>query len=103
MNVRPPVSLILGLVKGFLSVDRGFDEASLLSTVRVDMAKQSFLERFAKEFDDGRLIMIACYEDLEAKVNWTSLVIGGTTKENVNSLIKQVEERSVLAKILDSI
>ncbi|KAF8851058.1 hypothetical protein BDZ45DRAFT_602008 [Acephala macrosclerotiorum] len=92
MNVRPPGSLILGLVKGFLSVDRDFDEASLLSSVKVKATKETFLGKLSEEFDEGRLIMLAWYEDLNHKVNWTSLIISGKTKEAVNNLIQRIDE-----------
>ncbi|KAE8440476.1 hypothetical protein EG329_007442 [Mollisiaceae sp. DMI_Dod_QoI] len=86
MNVRPPGSLVLGLVKGFLSTERGFDEASLLSSVRINGTKQEFLKKFSKEFAEGHLIMTACYHDTDHDVSWISLIVGGKTKEDIRSL-----------------
>jgi hypothetical protein len=87
LNVRPPGSLILGLVKGFLVDERGFNEASLLSAMRLITTKDNFMAKFSKEFAEGRLIMTAWYDDIDHHVGWTSLIVAGETKEEVGSLV----------------
>ncbi|KUJ19706.1 uncharacterized protein LY89DRAFT_568995, partial [Mollisia scopiformis] len=90
LNVRPPGSLILGLVKGFLYKDRGFNEASLLSAMRISTPKEVFINKFSTEFAEGRVIMTAWYCDLDHNVNWTSLIVGGETKEAVKGVIARL-------------
>lgn len=91
MNVRPPGSLILGLLKNFLAVERGFDDASLLSAIRTKKTKEEFMAKLEKEFMEGRLIMIAWYEDTPNEVSWTSLIVAGETKEEVRKLVERLD------------
>ncbi|KAI9049681.1 hypothetical protein LZ554_005838 [Drepanopeziza brunnea f. sp. 'monogermtubi'] len=91
LNVRPPGSLVLGLLKKFLSEDRGLDEARLISTMSTRVSKVRFWEALGKELAAGRVIVTAWFEDLETGKNFASLVIAGKDKAAVNELAEIVE------------
>ncbi|KAH8745721.1 hypothetical protein BGZ57DRAFT_778277 [Hyaloscypha finlandica] len=91
MNVRPPGSLILGLLKGFLSRDRGFDESQLISVLKTTKGKEEVLEMFGNEVVDGSIIITAWFKDVETGINWTSFVISGDTKADVQRLANKLQ------------
>jgi hypothetical protein len=90
MNVRPPGSLILGLLRGFLAYERGFDESQLISVLKTTKSKGEVLKLFRNEVADGSIIIIAWFDDVKNGVSWSSFVISGETKADVKCLAKKL-------------
>lgn len=91
MNVRPPGSLILGLLKGFLSRDRGFNESQLISILKTRKSKEEILEMFGNEVANSSVIITAWYKDIETGINWTSFIISGDAKVDVQRLVEKLQ------------
>jgi hypothetical protein len=88
LNVRPPGSLILGLLKGYLYHERGFNESILYSQIETKWTKEKFLEEFHDQLATGRIVITAWYDDIENQVGFTSLAISGKDREEVQEIGK---------------
>ncbi|KAM7188812.1 hypothetical protein V8F20_010422 [Naviculisporaceae sp. PSN 640] len=61
LNVRPSGSLALPLLRGHFT-SRGLNLASSLA-IRVRGGREGFLQRWKKEFEEGRMLVLSWYED----------------------------------------
>jgi hypothetical protein len=94
LNVRPTGSFVLGLLKGFLSNQRGLRDALLVSSTWCAFPQEEFIRNLAQEFAEGKVIIVAWVEDDVSGDCWASLVVGAKTKNGLAELwqnIKQVK------------
>lgn len=91
LNVRTSGSLVLGLMKGHFLEQRGLHEAMSFS-VTVKMTRESFIDRFRSQFQDGRIVIVSWFEDVESVVSYGNLVIGGEDKTRLEKEIEKVKE-----------
>jgi hypothetical protein len=94
LNVRPPGSLILGLLKGYLYHERGFNESTLYSQIETKWTKEKFLEQFRDQLATGRIVITAWYDDLENQVSWASVIVSYKDKAEVEEIGKLLRESS---------
>jgi hypothetical protein len=91
LNVRPPGSLMLGLLKGFLNRERGFNESQLISLMRTVKSKEEFLEVFEDEVAYGSIINTAWFSDVKTGDNWIGFVVSGENKADVRHLLERLQ------------
>jgi len=89
LNVRPPGSLALGLLKGFF-IKRGFQEARLISAMHVLSSKEELCVELKKELEQGRIILIAWVEDRFRGQGWASLIVAGECSSAVDTVLEKV-------------
>jgi hypothetical protein len=92
MNVRPPGSLVLGLLRSFLEKARGFDYARIVAIKEFNINRDALYAKFANEFSEGRIILNAWVDDEETRGGWATLVIAGENKAAVNTLSSKLED-----------
>jgi hypothetical protein len=87
MNVRIAGTMPLGFWKEkFLS--RGFHEAALFFPFLFALSRDEFEERFRGELQAGRIVEVGWSHDVEGKTSATILMVAGSTKEELDNLIK---------------
>lgn len=91
LNVRPPGSLVLGLLRGFLE-ERGLDFAVFVASRRFSVSKDELCVKFAREFAEGRLILNAWVDDDEEAGGWATLVIAGEDEVTAKALCGKLED-----------
>lgn len=91
LNVRTSGSLVLSLMKGHFHEQRGLHEATSFS-VTVKMTRESFINCFDREFQDGKIVIVSWFEDVESGVSYGKLVIGGEDKERLEKRVANVKE-----------
>ena len=93
LNVRTSGSLVLGLLGGHFSERRGLHEASSFS-VTVKMTRESFIDKLARQFQEGRVVIVSWYEDIKSGVSLANLVIGGKDRDDLEENIKIVKQNA---------
>ena len=91
LNVRTSGSLVLGLMKGHFSERRGLHEASSFS-VNVKMARESFIQNFEGQFQEGKIVIVSWYEDTDSGVSYGNVVIGAQDKQGLEKEVTKVKE-----------
>ncbi|KAK1776355.1 hypothetical protein QBC45DRAFT_333082 [Copromyces sp. CBS 386.78] len=97
LNVRTSGSLALPLLKGHFT-SRGMTCASSFSTA-VKGSRKEFMETWREEFESGRMLIMAWYEDntsdREKEVKSIGdVVVGGKDEKDLQDLMKRVRERT---------
>lgn len=92
LNVRTCGSLSLPLLRGHF-VSRGLDCASSFS-VTVKGGRREFIQRWRGPFEEGRMLIMSWYEDLEAGESIADVVVGGEDDERLQELVKLIREQS---------
>lgn len=98
MNVRTPGSLPAGVLKGHFSTERGLHVAYMLSGVRLPCSRETFLETFRVQFEEGRIVIVAWYEEVpdgNDGVSWANLAMGGETRKELYELLARIKEATV--------
>ncbi|KAK3396218.1 hypothetical protein B0T20DRAFT_417085 [Sordaria brevicollis] len=93
LNVRTSGSLALPLLKGHFT-SRGMTCASSFSTT-VKGSRKEFMETWREEFESGRMLIMAWYEDnadQEGVKSIGDVVVGGKDEKNLQDLMKRVRE-----------
>ena len=91
LNVRTSGSLCLPLLRTHFSVNRGLHEASSFS-ITVKMGREEFIEKWAKEFDEGRMCIVSWYYDRKIGASMADLAIGAEDEETLKKDIERVRE-----------
>ena len=91
LNVRTSGSLVLGLMGGHFSERRSLHEASSFS-VTVKMNRESFIESFERQFQEGRIVIVSWYEDTDPAISYGNVVIGARDKQELEKQVKKVKE-----------
>ena len=94
LNVRTSASHILGLMRGHFSVQRGLHTASL-TNITVTMTRQAFIQMFLNEFQEGRVVIVSWYEDVEKGRSSGTVVLGGRDKGELEALVGRITEAVV--------
>lgn len=97
LNVRTSGSLALPLLKGHFT-SRGLTCASSFSTT-VKGSRVEFMETWREEFESGRMLIMAWYEDNNATGNGEKdvksigdVVVGGKDERDLQDLMKRVRD-----------
>ena len=90
LNVRTSGSLVLALLQGHFSGRRGFHEASSFS-VTVKMAREAFIEKMAGEHEDGRLVVVSWFEDVESGLSYGNVVVGAPNAETLEKEVAKIK------------
>lgn len=91
LNVRTSGSLVLGLMKGHFSKQRRLHEASSFS-ITVNMSRESFIKGFEREFQEGKMVIVSWYGDVDSGVSYGNVVIGAEDKERLERDVTRVKE-----------
>lgn len=90
LNVRTSGSLVLGLLQGHFSGRRNLHEASSFS-VTVKMAREAFVERLAGEHEEGRLVVVSWFEDIESGLSYGNVVVGAPHAEALEKEVAKIK------------
>lgn len=89
MNVRIAGSMPLGYWKThFLS--RGLHEAALFFPLILKLSRDVFEDKFRGELRAGKTVQVGWSHDAEGKTSATILMVAGSTKEELEGLIRSV-------------
>ncbi|KAL8706969.1 MAG: hypothetical protein Q9201_000017 [Fulgogasparrea decipioides] len=91
LNVRTTGSLAVAVLRGHFSEQRGLHEASAFA-VSVEMTRDAFIRAFARQFREGRIVIVAWYEDRASGVSYGKLVIGARDKEALEEEVARVKK-----------
>ena len=91
LNVRTSGSLVLGLMRGHFSERRGLHEASSFS-INVKMARESFIKNFEGQFQEGKIVIVSWFEDIDSGVSYGNVVIGAQDKQGLEKEVVRVKE-----------
>lgn len=98
MNVRTPGSLPVGVLKGHFSTERGLHVAYMLSGIRLPYSRDSFFEIFRVQFEEGRIVIVAWYEEIpdgNDGVSWANLAMGGETRKELYELLAKIRDATI--------
>lgn len=90
LNVRTSGSLSLGLLQGHFSKRRGLHEASSFS-VNLKMGRKEFISKLSSQFEEGRVIIVAWYNDVKSQVSFANIIVGAEDRERLEEEIKRVK------------
>ena len=91
LNVRTSGSLVLGLMRGHFSERRCLHEASSFS-VTVKMNRESFIKNFEEQFQEGKIVIVSWYEDIDPAISYGNVVIGAQDKQKLEKQVMKVKE-----------
>ena len=91
LNVRPSGSLVLGLMRGHFSERRSLHEASSFS-VNVKMGREPFIKTFEKQFQEGKIVIVSWYEDMDSAESYGNVVIGAQDQQELEKQVAKVKE-----------
>ena len=91
LNVRTSGSLVLGLMRGHFSERRCLHEASSFS-VTVKMDRESFIKKFEAQFQEGKIVIVSWYEDIDPAISYGNVVIGAQDKRDLEKQVVKVKE-----------
>lgn len=91
LNVRTSGSLVLGLMRGHFSVRRCLHEASSFS-VTVKMDRESFIKNFEGQFQEGKIVIVSWYEDVDPLISYGNVVIGAQDKQELEKQVVKIKE-----------
>ncbi|KAL9014499.1 MAG: hypothetical protein Q9173_000847 [Seirophora scorigena] len=91
LNVRTTGSLTLGLLKGHFSEHRGLHHATCLS-ITVDRTRETFIETFAAEFTEGKMLIIGWFDDAASGTGYGFLVVGASNEDGLGKIVAKVKE-----------
>ena len=91
LNVRTSGSLVLGLMRGHFSERRYLHEASSFS-VTVKMNRESFIKDFEVQFQEGKIVIVSWYEDIDPAISYGNVVIGAQDKQELEKQVMKVKE-----------
>ena len=98
MNVRTPGSLPVGVLKGHFSTERGLHVAYMLSGIRLAYSRDKFFEHFSVPFKEGRIVIVAWYEEVpdgNNGISWANLAMGGETRKELNELLARIKDVTI--------
>lgn len=90
LNVRPPGSLVLSLLRAFLSDARGLHDARLVASTKCDLPRDALVRALAPEFAESRVILVGWVDDLLEGGAWMSLVVSGESPSRVSDLLDRI-------------
>lgn len=90
LNVRTSGSLVLGLMKGHFSERRGLHEASSFS-VNVKMGREHFIKIFECQFQEGKIVIVSWYEDIDSGESYGKVVIGAQDQQELEKQVAKVK------------
>lgn len=90
LNVRTSGSLVLGILEGHFSTHRTLHEASSFS-VTVKMTRDSFIDTFANEYEDGKLLIVSWFEDSEFGISYGNVVVGAPDQEALEKEVAKIK------------
>ncbi|KAK4692905.1 hypothetical protein P7C71_g4388, partial [Lecanoromycetidae sp. Uapishka_2] len=90
LNVRMPGSYVLGALKKHFWAQRGLGIASLLFKSLKGVARKDFVESLSKEFEEGRVVIVAWYEDESEGRSFATLVVGAEDEEALVRIVQKV-------------
>ncbi|KAK5656591.1 hypothetical protein OQA88_4570 [Cercophora sp. LCS_1] len=83
LNVRTSGSLALPMLREHFE-ERGLSCASSFS-ITVKGGRNKFIQRWKREFEEGRMLILSWYEDAEAGESMADVVIGGEVEEALSN------------------
>lgn len=98
MNVRTPGSLPVGVLRGHFSTERGLHVAYMLSGIKLPYSRERFLEVFSAQFEEGRIVIVAWYEEVpdgNDDVSWANLALGGETRKELYKLLAKIKNATI--------
>ena len=105
MNVRTPGSLPVGVLKGHFSAERGLHVAYMLSGIRLPYSREGFLEAFKMQFEEGRIVIVAWYEEIpdgDNGISWANLAMGGETRKELNEILSRIKRATIDGRTLNA-
>ncbi|KAL8653801.1 MAG: hypothetical protein Q9210_001883 [Variospora velana] len=90
LNIRTSGSLVLGLLKGHFSVRRDLHEASSFS-ITATMTREAFVEKLANEHEEGRMVIVSWFEDLEFGLSYGNVVVGAPDAEALEKEVAKIK------------
>lgn len=70
----------------------------MLSGIRLPYSRDEFLEHFLVQFEEGRIVIIAWYEDVpdgNDSVSWANLAMGGESRKESNELLARIKHITI--------
>ncbi|OJK04930.1 hypothetical protein ASPACDRAFT_56343 [Aspergillus aculeatus ATCC 16872] len=90
VNPRVTGSYHLGLLRGHF-VGRGLVEVAVLSPLYVIGDRSGWVERFAREIEEGRMIVTAWVQGVDGGRSYVAVTVGGEDERRLKRLVGEVE------------
>lgn len=92
LNVRTPLSLVLYLLEEHFNSKRGLGVALVYECVRLKISRDELEKKFAKEFQEARIVLLGGTQLGEKDVYGYGMIIAGEDKDAVDKLSDRVME-----------
>ncbi|KAL8725475.1 MAG: hypothetical protein Q9181_006406 [Wetmoreana brouardii] len=91
VNVRTVASLAVAVLRGHFSERRGLHEASSFA-ISVAMGRNAFIRTYARQFREGRIVIVSWHEDRASGVSYGKLVVGAQDSSALEEEVARVKE-----------